>query len=207
MHATDLRNEISVTPWNLAEKDISFPTLAVEYRYRNYQKSAVGFILKFTFVCGATGRPWRQWRVFFSKSRRRLVYTTTVSPCRLRMFPSVLRIRIRIRIAPWIRIRIPLSSSKNSKKNFDFYCFATFFDFLFLKNDINLPSKSNKQKNFSIYLVFFWRLESQWRIENSRIRIHSSEASIRGSRSGSTTQFNGSATLVSISPSPLLGEW
>ncbi len=66
----------------------------------------------------------------------------------------VLRIRIRIhwsevwtriRILLWIRIL--LSSSKNCKKNLDSYFFLTLFDFLSLKNDVNLASKSNKQKN------------------------------------------------------------
>ena len=38
------------------------------------------------------------------------------------------------------------SSCKNSKKNLDSYYFVTLFDFLSLKNYINLPSKSNKQK-------------------------------------------------------------
>jgi hypothetical protein len=50
------------------------------------------------------------------------------------------------RILLWIRIRILLSSCKNSKKNLDFYFFVTLFDFLSLKNDVNLASKSNKQK-------------------------------------------------------------
>jgi hypothetical protein len=35
------------------------------------------------------------------------------------------------------------------------------FDFLSLKTYVNVPSKSNKQKNFE--LVFCWRLEGQWR--------------------------------------------
>jgi hypothetical protein len=35
---------------------------------------------------------------------------------------------------------------KNSKKNLDSYHFVTLFDFLSLKNDVNIPSKSNKQK-------------------------------------------------------------
>jgi hypothetical protein len=26
------------------------------------------------------------------------------------------------------------------KKHLDFYCFVTFYDFLFLKNDVNVPS-------------------------------------------------------------------
>ena len=37
---------------------------------------------------------------------------------------------------------------QNSKKNFDSYCFVTSFRLLFLKNDVNVPSKSNEQKNF-----------------------------------------------------------
>jgi hypothetical protein len=32
--------------------------------------------------------------------------------------------------------------SKNSKKKLDIYCFATSFDFLPLKNDVKVPSKS-----------------------------------------------------------------
>jgi hypothetical protein len=44
------------------------------------------------------------------------------------------------------RIRILLSSCKNSKKNLDSYYFVTLFDFLSLKNVINVDSKSNKQK-------------------------------------------------------------
>jgi hypothetical protein len=44
-----------------------------------------------------------------------------------------------------IRIRI-LLSCKNSRKNLDSYYFVTLFDFLYLKNDVNVASKSNKQK-------------------------------------------------------------
>jgi hypothetical protein len=36
---------------------------------------------------------------------------------------------------------------QNSKKNLDSYYFFYSFDFLFLKNDVNLASKSDKQKN------------------------------------------------------------
>jgi hypothetical protein len=56
---------------------------------------------------------------------------------------------------------ILLSSSKNSKKNLDSYCFVTSFDFLSLKNDVNVPSKNNKQENFFFKLIFCWRLEGQ----------------------------------------------
>jgi hypothetical protein len=34
-------------------------------------------------------------------------------------------------------------------------------DFLSLKNDVNVPLKSNKQKNYLKKLVFCWRLEGQ----------------------------------------------
>jgi hypothetical protein len=49
---------------------------------------------------------------------------------------------------------------QNSKKNFDSYYFLSFFDFLSLKNDVNVPSKSDKQ-NFLFKLVFCWHLEGQ----------------------------------------------
>jgi hypothetical protein len=44
------------------------------------------------------------------------------------------------------RIRILLLSCKKSKKNLDSYYFVTIFDILSLKNGVNVPSKSNKQK-------------------------------------------------------------
>jgi hypothetical protein len=42
-----------------------------------------------------------------------------------------------------IRIRNLLSSYKNSKKNLDFSFFVTLFEFLSLKNDVNVASKSH----------------------------------------------------------------
>jgi hypothetical protein len=39
-----------------------------------------------------------------------------------------------------------LSSCKNSKKNLDSYYFVTLFDFLSLKNDVNVASKSTVQE-------------------------------------------------------------
>ncbi len=57
------------------------------------------------------------------------------------------RIRIRIQQSKvWIRIRILLSSCKNSNKNRDSSCFVTLFEFLSLKNDVNVASKSHKKK-------------------------------------------------------------
>ncbi len=90
-------------------------------------------------------------------------------------------------------IRILLLSCKNSNKNLVSYCLVTLFDFLSLKNDVNIPSKSNKQKIFVKKLVFCWNLKVN--DENSRIRIririNLSEAWIRGSGSGSTPKCHG----------------
>jgi hypothetical protein len=40
----------------------------------------------------------------------------------------------------------PFIIMQNSKKNLDSYYFVTLFDFLSLKNDVNVTSKNNKQK-------------------------------------------------------------
>jgi hypothetical protein len=51
------------------------------------------------------------------------------------------------------------------EKKPDFYCFVTLYDFLsFKKNDVNVPFKSNKQKN-SEKKIFCWRLEGHWQEE------------------------------------------
>jgi hypothetical protein len=81
-----------------------------------------------------------------------------------------------------------LSSSKNSKKNLDSYCFVTPFGLFVFENEVNVPSKSNKQK-FFFKLVFCWRLEGQWRKQHDpyplvrgidpRIRIHTKMSWIR----------------------------
>jgi hypothetical protein len=62
---------------------------------------------------------------------------------------------------------------KNSKKNLDSYYVVTLFDFLSLKNDVNVASKSNKvisRKNGVKKCFFGWHLEKV-NDENSRIRI------------------------------------
>ncbi len=50
----------------------------------------------------------------------------------------------------------------SSKKNLDSYCFLTLLDLISTKNYVNVPSKSNKQKNFLQIISFYWRLEGQW---------------------------------------------
>ncbi len=57
--------------------------------------------------------------------------------------------------------RILLSSCKNNKKNLESYYFVTLFNFFSLKNNVNVPSKSNKQKKLYKKLVFCWHLEGQ----------------------------------------------
>ncbi len=112
--------------------------------------------------------------------------------------------------ASWIRIRIHqsevwirilLSSFKNSKQNLDSYCFVTLFDFLTVKNDVNLPSKSRyNQKNIFLnqFLVGILMVNSRKSRIRIRIRIHQSEAQICGYGSGSTPKCHGSATLKFI---------
>ncbi len=83
---------------------------------------------------------------------------------------------IRIRILLWIRIL--LSLCKNSEKNLDSYYFVTHFDFLSLKTDVNVASKSNKQKKLCTKISF---LLASWR---SMMKI---------AGSGSISQRHGSA--------------
>jgi hypothetical protein len=79
--------------------------------------------------------------------------------CIFSWLKPVLRIRIRRVHMFWvsripihyseirIQIRILRLLSKNSKKNIDSNCFVTFYDFLSLKNDVNVHAKSDNQKN------------------------------------------------------------
>ncbi len=77
-----------------------------------------------------------------------------------------------IRNRLWIRIRIFLSSCKNNKKNLESYYFVTLFDFLSLKNNVNVHSKSNKQKNCVSFLLASWRSMTKIAGSGSRVRIH-----------------------------------
>jgi hypothetical protein len=59
-------------------------------------------------------------------------------------------------------------SSKNSKKNIDSYCFVTsLYDFLSLKNDVNVPSKSNKQKKLRKIIFLLTSCRSLTKIAGS----------------------------------------
>jgi hypothetical protein len=74
------------------------------------------------------------------------------------LYKAVLRIRVCF-WGSWIRILfvrgldtdpVPsiLPSKSSKKKSLDSFCFLTFFKTLSLKTDVNVPSKSNKQKTF-----------------------------------------------------------
>ncbi len=79
---------------------------------------------------------------------------------------------------PGIWLRILLSSRKNSKINLDSYCFVTSLWLFSLENNVNVPSKSNKQKKLYKKISF---LLASWR----------SMTKIAGS--GSISQSHGSA--------------
>ncbi len=42
----------------------------------------------------------------------------------------------------------PSVTKQKSKKNLDSFCFVTSFRLFIFENDVHVPSKSNKQKNF-----------------------------------------------------------
>ncbi len=99
----------------------------------------------------------------------------------MRFWASQIRTRIhysevwiRIRIQLHIRIRILVSLSKIVRKTLiPTVCFVTFFGlFIFERwcKWLNVPSTSNKKKNFFFKLVFVGVLKVE--DENSRIRIH-----------------------------------
>jgi hypothetical protein len=122
------------------------------------------------------------------------------------MFYKILVFRIRIRIwiricmirifwASWIRIRIRnlfvrirIRKSKRCKKTLISTVLRLLYDFLSLKNDVNVPSKRNKRKRKKItFFVGVFKISD----ENSRIRIRPrirftwSQVRIRGSESAS----------------------
>ncbi len=81
------------------------------------------------------------------------------------------------------------------------------FDLLSLNNDVNAPSKSNKQKKFFFKLVFCWPLEDLWRKSQDpnplvrgvdpriQIRFHTKMSWIRN------TEFNSESISEIICPS------
>jgi hypothetical protein len=76
------------------------------------------------------------------------------------------------------RTRIHQSSSKNSTKNLDFYCFfLLLYVFLSLKKEVNVPSKSNPQKNIGEKLFFVCILKVT--DEKSRIRSRTCQSVVR----------------------------
>ncbi len=75
---------------------------------------------------------------------------------------------------PWSR---SLSSSKNLyKKNLEFYCFVTSLWLFIFKNDVNVPSKSNKQKKFSCCHEDHWRIRIRNTAWKARFGINHSRS-------------------------------
>ncbi len=61
---------------------------------------------------------------------------------------------------PLVRMN-PYITKQDNKKNLDSYCFVTFvWPFFIFENDVNVPSKSIKQRNF-FKLVFCWHPKGQ----------------------------------------------
>ncbi len=112
-----------------------------------------------------------------------------------------LRIPIRMFLGhpdPSVRLRILISSSKNSKKNLDSHCFVTFFDFLPLKNNVNVASKSNKEK-----IIFTCHLEChRWKKQDPNpyplleVRIRKTGCYLRLRGAGIVSERHGVASNV-----------
>jgi len=78
-----------------------------------------------------------------------------------------------------------------------------------MKTDVNVPSKSNKQKNFLLKLRFCWCLEGQWRKQEWGSGSGTGpdpnpdpdqlvRGRIRGSGSGSSPNCHGTGTLLAV---------
>jgi hypothetical protein len=87
-------------------------------------------------------------------------------------------LRFRFRFRFHNTVRILLSSCKIIKKNLDSCYFVTLFDFLSLKNYVNIASKSISRKNCVKKLVFVGILKVN--DENSRIRMQDPDPLVRG---------------------------
>ncbi len=105
-----------------------------------------------------------------------------------------------------IFIRILPSTNKNSKNTLISTILWLLFGFLFMKTvktDVNVPSKSNKQKKllktFFVDILSATDEKSKIRIR-SRIRIRKSVERIRGS--GSVPKYHGSTTPKSPTKTP-----
>jgi hypothetical protein len=99
------------------------------------------------------------------------------------------------------RIRILLSSSKNSKKNLDFYCFETSLWLFIFEDCLNVSRKGKKQNNFGKKYLFV-DIKSHWRKGRiwSQIRVRIRNSVVRISRAGSVLKCHGSTTLQSSNP-------
>ncbi len=97
------------------------------------------------------------------------------------------------------RIRILPSSSKKSKKTLNFYCFVISSWLLSWKTDVNVPSKSNEQKNL-LKNEFFGILKAINEKSRFRIQIIKSEVT-------KMSRIHNTAVAVLPLPSPATLAW
>jgi hypothetical protein len=159
---------------------VCFPTYICSLNYTWFTKnSTVGYII--SHVACSNHSHYLILRVFYEFLYDFSSYSCTSQHSEwLWMYfvdlRAVLRIRIRIRIRIH-RIHVFLGlqdPDKNSKKNLDSYYFVTLFEFLSLKNDVNLASKRHKQKKLCweiSFLLASWRSMTKIEGSGSRIRI------------------------------------
>ncbi len=79
-----------------------------------------------------------------------------------------------------------------TKTNLNFYYLWLILTFLSMKTDVNVPSKSNKQKNSEKTKLFFVGILSA--TDEKRVRIRKSEERVHGS--GSVPKYQGYTTLL-----------
>ncbi len=80
------------------------------------------------------------------------------------------------------------------RKNFDFYHFVTFLDFLSMKIDVNIPSKGNKQKPLE-KTTYFLLASCHPLTKKALIRSRIRKSMVRIFGSGSIPKRHGSITL------------
>jgi hypothetical protein len=108
-------------------------------------------------------------------------------------------IRIRIHYSDvWIRIRILLSPSKNSKKKLASYCFVTSFWLFIFENYRNGPKKVKSKKILLLVFVSILKVNDENSSIRIRIRIHTKMSWIHNTGADSTKIWLKVFRLVSV---------
>jgi hypothetical protein len=120
------------------------PVLLIDVSTSTY----TGTWYRYTGVRAAPGRLW------YGQQEPLMVLNVSTPVLRIRMFLGIPDTDPDPLVWGTVRIRILLSSSKNSKKNLDPTVLWLLYDILSLKNDVNVASESN---------IFCCHLEGHWR--------------------------------------------